>query len=575
MARAWRPIEIKIKDSALEGIAQRPGETPGTGRKKHAILPSLALLGMLAIFLGFCGSAKSAWARQPVQASLVADAVSGEVLSASNPDALTYPASLTKMMTLYLLFDALKKGEIKLNDRITFSANAAGKAPTNLRTSVGNTILVETAILAVIVRSANDVATAIAEKISGSETAFAARMTAKARQLGMTRTVFKNPSGLPDPDQRTTARDMAVLGIALLRDFPDYYGYFARNSFTYQGVLYTGHNRLLKQFPGADGIKTGYVNASGFNLVTSAERNGRRLVGVVLGGETSGSRDRKMATIMTAAFKKPGSQGKGIMLAAKAPDSVRGGAGWSAPTAGPDQAEAVLLASNQTPLSAAPSSAITVKAPAKRITITMPTKPATQGNIDQVIASLNAGTDVAQAGIGDSDAEDESSDPAAAAATASIGANDLSTMPTPARTKKTAPSLKATDQKAGQKKANQNAGQKPKLIAAQKAPDPQNALPVWKQGDTFYGIQVGAYSTYASANKVARRAAERARILLADARVMIDETRDAKGAAIYRARVIGLNQDMAANACRKLRTHQMNCMIVKTENTLAQGNATQ
>ncbi len=282
---------------------------------------TLALAAVLAIGCSLILAPAAAQAG-PVAASIVVDAETGDVLSASNADASTYPASLTKMMTLYLLFEALDKGKIKLGDKLVFSDYSASRAATNLNVDAGDAIRVETAILAVVVRSANDVATAIGERLGGSEWNFAKQMTAKARALGMSNTTFRNACGLPDAAQRTTARDMAILGVALLRDFPQYYGYFSRNSFSYRGVNYTGHNRVLKKFAGADGIKTGYIRASGFNLVTSAERGGRRLVGVVLGGISPTVRDKQMMALMTKGFGAK--TGIGQTLVAKAPNSAGG-----------------------------------------------------------------------------------------------------------------------------------------------------------------------------------------------------------------------------------------------------------
>src|SRR6185503_6620764 len=268
------------------------------------------------VALTILGGLSAAEAR-PVQASIVVDAATGEVLSASNADTSTYPASLTKMMTLYLLFEAMQDGRVKLTDTITFSNYAAGMAATNLNVDGGDRISVETAILALVVRSANDAAAAIAEHLGGSEAGFARLMTNKAQMLGMTRTTFRNANGLPDPKQRTTARDMATLSVALIRDFPQYYGYFKRTSFKYRGVTYRGHNKLLKSFAGYDGIKTGYIRASGFNLASSAERDGRRLVVVVLGGTSPSMRDRKVADLLTSGFKSQ--RGTSTLIAAKAP----------------------------------------------------------------------------------------------------------------------------------------------------------------------------------------------------------------------------------------------------------------
>jgi len=284
--------------------------------------------GLLFVLLSYSGQAFA----KPVAASIMVDAVTGEVLTASNADVSTYPASLTKMMTLYLLFDALKHGQIKLTDSITFSDHAAAQDATNLAVSEGAQIKVETAILAVVVRSANDAATAIGERLAGSEWAFAKKMTQTARALGMKNTTYLNANGLPNPGQRTTARDQAILAVALLRDFPEYYHYFAAERFTYRGVQYAGHNRVLNKLNGADGIKTGYIRAAGFNLVSSAEQNGRRLVGVVLGGSTPYLRDKQMVAMMTKGFKTPAG-GSGTMLALSAPNS-----------AGPAKAPAVVMA---------------------------------------------------------------------------------------------------------------------------------------------------------------------------------------------------------------------------------------
>ncbi|HEY3148990.1 MAG TPA: D-alanyl-D-alanine carboxypeptidase family protein, partial [Dongiaceae bacterium] len=274
------------------------------------------VLSLLA--LAVLGQTAPAEAR-PIQASIVVDAATGEVLQASNADTSTYPASLTKMMTLYLLFEALQDGRVKLTDSITFSNHAAGMSATNLNVDGGDRISVETAILAIVVRSANDAAVAIAEHLGGTETGFARLMTNKAQMLGMNNTLFRNANGLPDPKQRTTARDMATLSVALIRDFPQYYGYFKQTSFQYHGVNYSGHNKLLKTFAGYDGIKTGYIRLSGFNLASSAERDGRRLVVVVMGGTSPSMRDRRVADLLTTGFRTQ--RGTGMLLAAKAPSS--------------------------------------------------------------------------------------------------------------------------------------------------------------------------------------------------------------------------------------------------------------
>jgi D-alanyl-D-alanine carboxypeptidase len=238
--------------------------------------------------------------------SIVIDADTGRVLSEVNADAITYPASLTKMMTLYLTFEDLNAGRLRLEQSLPVSVEAASKSPTKLHLIPGDTVQVQDLILGVVTKSANDAAAVLAEGMAGSEAAFAERMTAKARQLGMTNTVYRNASGLPDPDQRTTARDEAQLSLALYHDFPREFRYFSTRQFYFRGRLIATHNHLLEWYEGADGIKTGYIGASGFNLAASAVRNGHRLIGVVMGGRSAGSRDREMASLLDQGFTEIG-----------------------------------------------------------------------------------------------------------------------------------------------------------------------------------------------------------------------------------------------------------------------------
>ena len=238
--------------------------------------------------------------------SIVIDAETGRILSEMNADAITYPASLTKMMTLYLTFEALNAGRLRLDQYLPVSTEAANKSPTKLHLVPGDSVQVHDLILGIVTKSANDAAAVLAEGLAGSEPAFADRMTAKARQLGMTSTVYRNASGLPDPEQRTTARDVAQLALALYHDFPREYRYFATREFFFRGRVILTHNHLLDWYEGADGIKTGYIGASGFNLAASAVRNGHRLIGVVMGGASAGSRDREMAALLDQGFSEVG-----------------------------------------------------------------------------------------------------------------------------------------------------------------------------------------------------------------------------------------------------------------------------
>ncbi len=262
----------------------------------------IKFLMVFTLGLGCLSVSIDANAKANKYASIIVDADSLEILHARKIESSRYPASLTKMMTLYLAFDALEKGEIDLHEPMIVSARAARTAPVKLGLKAGRTIGVEQAILALTVRSANDAAVVLAERLSGSVDEFAAQMNAKAQSLGMRSTVFMNPHGLPNPAQVTTARDMAKLAQALLANHSKYYGYFSRPTFTYQGRTYKTHNSLLGKVEGVDGFKTGYTIDSGYNLVLSAKRNEHRIIAVVLGGATGRSRDQHMTDLIERGF---------------------------------------------------------------------------------------------------------------------------------------------------------------------------------------------------------------------------------------------------------------------------------
>lgn len=259
----------------------------------------IALAALLC--LGFILVPVQAFAKY---ASIVIDAKTGRVLHQANADTRNYPASLAKMMTLYMTFEALSEGRLKLGQALAVSRTAAGRSPTKLGLRRGEKIKVRDIILALVTKSANDAATVVAEALGGSERRFARMMTVKAREIGMDNTTFRNASGLPNRRQLTTARDMAILARALYLDYPQYYHNFAIRKFTYKGLTYKNHNKLLGRYKGVDGIKTGYIRASGFNLVASIERDGRRLIGVVMGGRSPRSRDRHVMSLLERAFAR-------------------------------------------------------------------------------------------------------------------------------------------------------------------------------------------------------------------------------------------------------------------------------
>lgn len=278
----------------------RPVQASNTGSWRR-LMAVFAVAVASVVAFGVPASAQIGSARY---ASIVIDARTGAILSAVNADEQRFPASLTKMMTLYMAFEALRDRRIGLRQLVPVSANAAAMSPTKLGLTPGTRITVEQAILGLITKSANDAAAALGEMLGGDEDRFAQMMTLRARGLGMTRTTFKNASGLPDYGQVSTARDLALLGRRLIADFPAYYGYFSTPNFTFHGRAHRNHNNLLTTYPGNDGLKTGYTVASGFNLVSSAARGGVRLVGVVLGGASGWERDNHMVALLDQGFER-------------------------------------------------------------------------------------------------------------------------------------------------------------------------------------------------------------------------------------------------------------------------------
>jgi D-alanyl-D-alanine carboxypeptidase len=272
----------------------------------------ISFLAAIALIAGFAAQASA----NPRYAAYVMDAKTGQVLFNRYGDEQRYPASLTKMMTLYMLFEAMESGRVAKSTPIPISAKAAAEPPTKIGLRAGSTITAENAIYSLVTRSANDIATAIGEFLGGSEQNFARLTTTKARQLGMNSTTFQNAHGLPNSRQVTTARDMAILGIALREHFPQYYSYFGTREFTLGKQRFGNHNRVLGRVRGADGIKTGYIRASGFNLVSSVQDDGRSIVAVVMGGRSGRTRDDHMVELIREYLPRA-SRGSKQMLVAR------------------------------------------------------------------------------------------------------------------------------------------------------------------------------------------------------------------------------------------------------------------
>jgi len=395
--------------------------------------------------------------------SFVMDAETGEILYARRADQRHYPASLTKMMTLYLTFEAIEAGRLKLGDRLKVSRRAAGQTPSKIGLKRGRTIRVRDAILAVAVKSANDAATVLAEALGETEIEFALRMTDTAKSLGMKRTRFRNASGLPNRRQISTARDMAILGQRLMQDFPQHYHFFSARKFRWGKRTYTSHNKLLKNYRGADGLKTGYIRASGFNIATSAKRGDRRLIAVVLGERTSKLRNRKVARLLDVSFRRAATR---HTFAAKM---------------------------------------------AKRKT---PPKPKTKPSLIARLAD--------RMGLRSTEEKIKRGKPAPAQTKLSGGSGFLS-LPTDA-----------------------------------------GARPAPAEGQGWWGIQVGAYNRYATAQNRVHRAAGALPKILMHARPSIDLV-ERKGKEVYRARLVGLRKDDARTACRILKLKSIKCMPVTPE----------
>ncbi len=469
----------------------------------------------------------------PRYAALIMNPVTGEIYHSANADGRRYPASLTKMMTLYMLFEALEKKKTSLGAHLDVSKYAASMPQTNLHLSEGDSIPVETAIKALVVRSANDVSVVVAEALGGDVDNFAQMMTAKARALGMRNTVFKNPNGLPDEDQHTTARDMAKLGIALKRDFPKYYPYFATRQFSWSGATYYTHNRVMLRYSGTDGIKTGYVRASGFNLVTSVKRGGRPLVGVVLGGASGRWRDDRMIALLDASYQKIAERGavrgkiysenlptaKGGKTKAGAEESLSDDPNDAAEINAPstlDDSDAALPAdmpeedAEVQPL--APTKEHTRKEPSKSyIRIVPAVKP--EESTMTVTAKIPSGPQVVTIPTHRADA---TITPQAAPNTSPFEA-------APSATIRAAPVPRATT------------------------------------GDNW-GIQVGAFSSHELAVKAVTQAAQLAKTPLAGSAMEIVGP-EVGGAPVYRARLTNLSQRQSRDACETLIANNTPCFI--------------
>lgn len=525
-------------------------------------------------------------AYNPPSSAIVIDANSGRVLYEKDADGIRYPASITKVMTLYLLFEELEAGRMTLDTPLTISRHAASQAPSKLGLRPGSTIRVEDAIKAVVTRSANDIAVAIAENVGGNEEAFCERMTRKAKQLGMTQTQYRNPSGLPNKGQLTSARDLAILGIKIQERFPKYYAYFSTRVFNFSGQKIGNHNRLLGRVEGVDGIKTGFVNASGFNIATSVRKDGRHIVAVVMGGRTASSRDATMRELIALNLPRASIDRSGTAVAkldtpmkakpavvadlvTPADSSAASATRTSASTTTPDSL------GSRTPERQAAAVPVPTAAPITRLVPT-PAAPLPAPRPLPVATTAYAPSAPIAAPAPAAAAETTalaytSSEPVLAPSLRWIvGARPVSTGGTarlaepvtvlPARPKRIeVASLETTASGA----PTVSLPAEPSIAAEPAAPAGDPAVDAAAEAPNRQGwfIQIGATPSLDKAEELLDRA-KRASRVLSTAEPFTEPVEKSSG-TLYRARFAGLDKVTAQKACNALKRADMNCFAIK------------
>jgi D-alanyl-D-alanine carboxypeptidase len=496
----------------------------------------------------------------PAYAAIVVDANSGSVLHSSHADAIRHPASLTKIMTLYMLFERLESGKLSLDSALRVSEHASDQAPTKLGLREGQTISVEDAIKGLITRSANDAAVVVAENLAGSEEEFARQMTRKARALGMNHTTYRNASGLPDSAQVTTARDQATLGRAIQERFPRYYKYFSTRSFTFRGQRISNHNRLLGSVEGVDGIKTGYIRASGFNLVTSVRRKGRHVVAVVLGGASAGARDARMRQLLAAHVDKAATRKTAPMIAeAPVRDAPTPRAAARRDSTVADRFEMASAASapaRETPRGFAPAAGSTE--PIRPVAVrTVSVKPAVKS------ARATRTPTVAPAAAPAPQPEPEApatvrAEPLPPAPVPVARAGLLGVLPAPARTAsvhEATPAAAPSRAEPARDAAPQRDTTPPSAaLAAVPSSRPQTR--------SGWIIQVGAYPAESEAKERLVLAKSKASRLLASASPFTEPVQKGE-TTLYRARFAGLEREQAEAACKFLKRNDVDCLAIR------------
>ena len=524
------------------------------------LVACLAATGMLAVTV--TATVQSAEARSPKKrvysairpapaatftgasnyASVVVDAKTGRTLYEKNADERRFPASVTKVMTLYLVFEDLERGRIRLDTRLTMSPRCAAQAPSKLGLRAGQTIDVENGIKALVTKSANDVACAFGDNLEGSESAFAERMTRKARSIGMSQTVYRNASGLPNPEHVTSARDLITLGRGIQDRFPRYYGYFGTRVFTYAGRSMPNHNRLLGRVEGIDGIKTGYTNASGFNLLSSVKLNGRSIVAVVMGGRTGASRDNHMRELIAINLPKaqPGFRTAPLVAeAAERPSIFRTRpavmADVPAPLAAPLAPTSERVASLDASISLPPATpAQTRPGPVEAFVAAMPERAAPPAAVTRAVPVEAVPVPASAA-------------PAAKPMRWVVGA-------APTVTGSVEPAAPAVDAEPAAMTAT------PRLARAAQAGTAEATVRVVAR--TGWMIQIGATTEPAQAETLLTAAKSKGGRVLTSAEPFTEAY--TKGATTYyRARFAGLDEQSADAACKALKRSSVSCFAIK------------
>lgn len=482
-----------------------------------------------------------AQAADPRAASMVIDANTGAVLHNKAGDEPVYPASLTKMMTLYMTFELIELGRLNYNSKIKMTQEGADAAPSKLELEAGEELTVLNAIKALVTKSANDVAIALAQHIGGTEENFARLMTRKAREIGMPNTTFRNASGLPDPEQITTARDMITLGLRLQDDFPRHYRLFSTRVFTYGGKNYRNHNTLLARYPGTDGIKTGYTRASGFNLVSSVRRDGKHVVAAVFGGDTARERNAKMQSLLNAALAKASTNvTRKPVLIARAPQPM--------PASPPRRVAEAPRAPEQPPPPSPPPAT-----PERETSIAVAkVRPVRLGAETRV--QRGERSEFAPAG-----------QPVFAVAGAGAGREAFPRFVPETGTLQGGPGLPpSTLQAQAEQLEGGSMAPAPRPVAAL-APEAQGTSAAGARGSRGpFEIQIGAYGDSTEAERRMASARQRAGGML-DPYQAVALPVQSGASKLYRARFRGFDATAANDTCSRLRRLQIDCFVIKTE----------